>query len=331
VFQAPIASLFRLAPGAVSCGPDGLFVGETPLLERAESDGRNQSWRVRPIADLSRELSAAYGLPVDLGSKAAGLASAARALDRGDLALAQIASVLLRLPDPPPLGKSNPSIGSIDALAAELIWSGLLKGDWDPDKHPRTGEPPNPGRFAIVDKPPKAPRWGWPVRKVNIALRELAVEIAEHPGYAIPGIDVLTAFLEGFTPTELNSGEDRITQQWKANLDAPKTLEELQTTPTDNLLGYEQHHIVEANPDNVAKEDEEPPRMVDKFGSDEIDDPSNLVWIPRLKYEQVTGDYNSKDPKDPLGRLNRQVINEKSFEDQRAAGLAALRKFGVLK
>jgi hypothetical protein len=266
-----------------------------------------------------------------LRSKAAGLACAARALDRGDVALAQIAAVLLRLPDPSPLGKADLSAEAIKTLAAELIWSGLLKGDWDPDKHPRTGTSPYPNRFKTVDKPPKSPRSGWPQRIVNAALRELAAEIAEHLPYVVPGVDVLVGFFENFTPTELNSGEDRITQQWKANLDPPKTIDELQAPPTDNLLGYEQHHIVEANPDNVAKAEEEPPRMVEKFGLDAVDDPSNLVWIPRLKHEQITAEYNSKDPDDPFGRIYRQVVNEMSFEEQQAAGLAAMREAGVLK
>src|ERR1700683_1098600 len=33
----------------------------------------------------------------------------------------------------------------------------------------------------------------------------------------------------------------------------PKTLDELQQVPAENILGYEQHHIVNQNPANLAK------------------------------------------------------------------------------
>ena len=330
MFEVSIARTFRLTPGAIFCGADGVLVGATPLLERRDSEGPERRWRVRPVADLNGELSAAYRLPIDLRSKAAGLAAAARALDRGDVALAQIAAVLLQLPDPPKIEKDFSAEAAI-ALAAELNLSGLLKGDWDPDQHPRTGEPPNPGWFAPVQRAPTPPRSGWPPRIVNAKLRSWIAKIASGALRLAPEVDGLVAFFEELTPTELNSGEDRITQQWKANLDAPKTLEELQTPPAENLLGYEQHHIVETNPDNVTKTDGEPSPSIEKFGRDAIDDPNNLVWVPRLKHEKVTADYNSADPEDPLRRLKRRVVNEMSFEDQRAAGLATLRKYGVLK
>lgn len=82
-------------------------------------------------------------------NKREGFAAIAKALECGDVALAQIAAVLLQFPDPPMLAKAE----GLDpaALAAELFRSGLLKGDWDPDKHPRTGTPPNPGWFAPKD------------------------------------------------------------------------------------------------------------------------------------------------------------------------------------
>ena len=79
--------------------------------------------------------------------------------------------------------------------------------------------------------------------------------------------------MEQLGPSELLSGEDRAIAQTNAYFDPPKTLEELQTPPTQNALGYERHHIVEQNDDNVEKE------VVVKFGRDEIDDPSNLVWF----------------------------------------------------
>jgi hypothetical protein len=331
VLQIPAARTFRLSPGVISCERDGLFVGAVPLLERGGLDGRDRGWRVRPIGELNDELSACHSLPVDVIGKAAGLAGVARALDRGDLALAQIASLGLQFPDPPALEKSDRTAEDVQGMAAQLFWSGLLKGDWDETKHPRTGAPPNVGWFALVPKEPKSPRPGWPQRVVNVELRELLPKLAWGVARAAPIADAIIEFLSQFSPTELNGGEDRITAQIRAYNYRPKTLEELQTPPTEDILGYEQHHIVEQNDDNIAKDGEEPAKQIEKFGQDAIDDPSNIVWIPRLTHEQITADYNRGDKGDALGRLRRQVVNDMSFDEQRAEGLKLLREYGALK
>ena len=181
----PAMRMFALRPDGVHCGHDGLFVGTVPLLRRQRSSGGRENWSVRPQCELEDELTALYGLPIDATAKGGRLACAARALDRGDLALAGIAAVLLQLPDPPQLEKG--------AATAD---------DW--------------------------------VR-------------------------------------------------------------------------------------------------LEKFGRKLIDDPSNLVWVPRLRHEQITAYYNQIDPDDPLRRRRRDVINENDFDTQRAIGLSILRKFGVLQ
>jgi hypothetical protein len=99
-------------------------------------------WKPRPQIDLDEALSAAYGLPVDTSAKRGGLAAVAAALNDRDIARAQIATLLLHLSDLPVLAKRAESPDETLAFAAELFWSGLLKGDWDPEKHPRTGEGP---------------------------------------------------------------------------------------------------------------------------------------------------------------------------------------------
>jgi hypothetical protein len=60
----------------------------------------------------------------------------------------------------------------------------------------------------------------------------------------------------------------------RASLDPPKTLLELQTPPTQNVLGYEVHHIVEQNDDNIAKSPLE--AFIEKFGRNLID--SRAIW-----------------------------------------------------
>lgn len=138
------------ASGAVSCGVNGVFVGDVPLLQAAGGGaGAKRQWSVRPASELNEELSAQYGLPVDVAAKANALALIAAAFNRGDLAMAAIATVQMQFPDPPPLTKGRETEDEVACRALELHRSRLLKF-WDPAKHPRTGTPPNPGWFAHV-------------------------------------------------------------------------------------------------------------------------------------------------------------------------------------
>jgi len=329
--------LFRFSEGGVACGGSGTTVGGVALLERGSEDGAKTKWRVRDFDSLGRDLSACYGLPVEVVGKRDGLAALARALERGEIALAQIAALLLKFPDPPRLAKTTWSANDITQLAWELWASGLLKADWDESQHPRTGVPPNPGQFAPKPpelKPPKLPKpsLGWPSREVNLAARKWLKEAAEgitRVGervliYGVPLSDAVAVAIDLISPNDTNMYEVRLDEQLKANFDPPKTLEELQTPPVENQLGYEQHHLVEQNPDNIQKDGSTSQPALEKFGEDAIQDPSNIVWVPRLKHEKITADYNSKDTNDPLGRLRRDVVNEMDFNPQRAAAMAKL-------
>jgi hypothetical protein len=123
---------------------------------------------------------------------------------------------------------------------------------------------------------------------------------------------------------ELNQGEDRLTAQLKAALQDPKSLEELQQAPAENRLGYEQHHIVNQNPDNLQK------GTVTKFGSELINDPSNIIWVPRLLHECVNAAYSSSSD-GPGMPLLREIISKMDFLQQREEGLKILRNCGILK
>ncbi len=136
---------------------------------------------------------------------------------------------------------------------------------------------------------------------------------------------IVKLFLAVFTPLDLNGGEDRLTAQLRAALQPfPKSLEELQKQPIEDALGYEPHHIVGQNDDNLAK------GVFSKFGRDRIDDPSNIVWIPRFLHEQISACYssNSDGPGTPLVR---DVINKMDFDQQRQEGLRIMREVGILK
>jgi hypothetical protein len=121
----------------VSCDAKGVFVGAVPLFEPCHPCAGFKQFRPRPVADLNRDLSKRYGVPVEFDAKIEGLAAIARALDRGDILYAQIATLHLQIPDPPPLAKAARSAIEVVALAKELHASGMLKRDWDPSKHPR--------------------------------------------------------------------------------------------------------------------------------------------------------------------------------------------------
>jgi hypothetical protein len=336
----PIIHFFRLGDDGVRCGTDGLFVGPTPLLRRTASRG----WAVRPRDEAEAELTALYGLAIDLSGKAGGLATVAAALDRGDAALAAIAAVLQGFPDPPGLAKDAPARGSVE-LAAQLAASGLLK-DWDSAQHPRAGCPPNRGWFAA--KPadarallPDAPRGSFAIRwtlltaqsEAKTLLAAVAKESAETGRWAAWFAPQLRALIEAtiyaLDSTPLNEGEQQVLDQIRAAADPPKTLDELQQPPTDNLLGYQRHHSVEQNPDNVVKS--AAAATIVKFGRPALDDPSNIVWVPTLKHEQITGYYNSLENQNIPRVLHRNVVNELDFADQRDAGLETLCLFGVLQ
>lgn len=145
---------FHLSPpgkGGISCGKDGAFVGFVPMLHRLHAGGKDE-WRPRDSAEISEEMSAQYGLPIDMSPKAGGLRVIAKALNQGDVARAQIATVLLGIPNPLPLSKDAPSGPQLIKLIGDLDWSGMLK--WDEDAHPRWPAGSSDGRggeFAPKD------------------------------------------------------------------------------------------------------------------------------------------------------------------------------------
>jgi len=121
----------------IFCGEEGLFVGGVPMLQRVFGNDRSERWRPRPTIDLNRDLSKRYGLPIETDSRLERLVSIGRALDRGDLAYAMMATLHLDFPDPPDPTKSGPGHHDALNLSRNLKASGLLKADWDPSKHPR--------------------------------------------------------------------------------------------------------------------------------------------------------------------------------------------------
>lgn len=122
-----------------------------PLLERRRNSSGADEWQPRPAADLNREFHKHYGVPIEFERKMEGLGAICRALNRGDLIHAQIATLHLQIPEPPVFTKAAQIPDAEIDLVRELRISGFLKQDWDPQKHPRwpTGSPDSVGgQFA---------------------------------------------------------------------------------------------------------------------------------------------------------------------------------------
>lgn len=338
----PLIHTFRLSEDGVRCGTDGLHVGAVPLLRRDGPGARAP----RPPADVEPQLTELYGAPIDISRKVNRLTTVARALDCGDATLAAIAAVLLGFPDPPGFAKDAPARDGLP-LVAQLAASGLLEGDWQPDKHPRAGCPPNAGWFVPKPKetnsatlPGNGPNLSAARDTFRLAARlvrsalQVATDLSIQAGEAAVRtggrpLGVIGAILDLLSDSgELNRGDQQVVDELRASVDSPKTLEELQKPPSENTLGYQRHHAVEQNPANVLKAPAVHGYV--KFGRDALEDACNLFWVPTYKHEQITGYYNSSDESDP-SRTHRQVVNEQDFVGQFAAGLDAMRKYGVLK
>ena len=131
---------FRLSePSArrgVSCDANGAFIGAIPLLKRLSERGKDW-WAPRDSVRLSKQMALEFGLPIDMSRKAGGLRAICNALNDGDIVRAQIAAVLLGIPDAPASAKGKPSRDQMIKFIRDLDWSGMIKADWDPDEHPR--------------------------------------------------------------------------------------------------------------------------------------------------------------------------------------------------
>jgi hypothetical protein len=134
--------VFRLRDDAVQCDREGFRIAGWQLLLRDQDAPSHSKYRLPPIEDLEGQLRRIYGYKVSGASKLAGLQAVADALNRGEVARAQITALLLKLPDPA-VAKS-----AVQAVARRLHNGGWLLKEWEPDEHPRTGTPPNPGWFA---------------------------------------------------------------------------------------------------------------------------------------------------------------------------------------
>jgi hypothetical protein len=107
-------------------------------------------------------------------------------------------------------------------------------------------------------------------------------------------------------------------------LDDPKTLEALQQAVADRQPGYQIHHIVETQY-NSNREDNNARRFADRLEARE-----NRVLIPTWKHVEISSWYSTHN--DAYGGLTpRAYLRGRSWEQQYEVGLRTLRLYGVLK
>jgi hypothetical protein len=110
----------------IYCTEEGVFIGNAcPLVAASKScwcgGGR---YRVRPIAEISALLRTAFGVDIDFDFLEPQLKKIAAYLERGELNLAQLATLFLGLPELP----DRQAIHRLDAAHA------LLKAGFNPDE-----------------------------------------------------------------------------------------------------------------------------------------------------------------------------------------------------
>jgi hypothetical protein len=251
----------------ISCYANGAFIDSIPLLKRTHDN----AWIAREAAELSEALGAHFGLPFDISSKSAGLDAIARALNAGDIAHAQLVTLHQQIPETPQLAKSASPHEDAIAFIVNLHRGGLLKGNFDPAKHPRwpAGTPPRQGgRFAPKDagigEPGIGHNQGPPLESDEIGYdAQLPVEAED--GAALYGLEAAAVLAVPFllaSTTSPNTGEDEYvaTQHWHHSW--PKYLGGLQDQILTRLP-EELHVEYHRRPDKVA------PR---RFGQQYFDD-----------------------------------------------------------
>jgi len=117
--QAPLFKLDQRPKGrGLRCDSEGLFLAGEALLER-EGDAR---FRPRPAAEIHKVLRSAYRMEADWSSRIRSVRVVADALNKGDLARAMMAAVLMRLPEP----DGATGISDVDGV--------LAKAGYDPEE-----------------------------------------------------------------------------------------------------------------------------------------------------------------------------------------------------
>ncbi len=155
------------------------------------------------------------------------------------------------------------------------------------------------------DKGPEIPKERPPKSSDRTAILKTVARRILQTGEIVATIAKLTAWLETYSPV-IGSYND-----------PPKSLKDLQQSVSNPAPGYDIHHIVQRNQQSV-------------FGKEAINSPENLVRIPRMKHWGINQWHETRNPE--YGRQSpRQYLDGGNWDVQRAVGLDALEKAGLLK
>ena len=336
---------FRLDPPGqshgVSCDADGPAMEPIRLLIKTAT-----GFAPRPVDELSVSLSRVFERAIDAAGLMSGLRTVARALNEGDMARAMIATTQMRLP----------FLSEAEAKRAEGE-AALRKASPDDPKHPGwpAGAPDGRGG-EFRPKEAVAERAGKIVKEEarRLAARRLVREavlriispqratrlMGEVASNAIPLLDIVGDVALAADVATISADFATLKRDSAAAMEfidkAPYGLESLRVDPQDKTFssyeqfkkvdpskfygptesGYQYHHIVEQSQEG-------------SFTTSEINSTANVIKIPRLLHEAISGAYSQKDPKTEMSL--RQKLQGMSYEEHRQAGLKVLRDLGIIE
>jgi hypothetical protein len=176
-------------------------------------------WAPRDSGDVSAELSKRFGLPIDVSSKASGIATIAKALNEGSVAQAQLAALFLRFPEPPSLAKNAASRSEWIAFIRRLAEDDLIKARWNV-RWPAASPDSQGGRFAPGNSTPGEPgighNGGPPLEAEEVAAADDAAAAAgEGAAVALAPIAAIATEALALSTVPAGSGEDEAVARLK--------------------------------------------------------------------------------------------------------------------
>jgi hypothetical protein len=184
-----------------------------------------------------------------------------------------------------------------------------------PSSEPTRGIGDNSDQYQ---QPPELPEQEPPADERYAAVQQIgqALEVALAAG----AVQWVQNYLQELaTVLWLRNATTNYYYQLKANLDPPKTLQELQDAVATPTLGYHVHHIVELKPG-----------LDDGLPEDMLESPENLVEIPEMKHREISNWYQT--PNEEFDDVSpRDYLRGKSWEERWEVGIQALIYFKVLK
>ena len=314
----------------------GPTIDGTPLLAKSP-----QGFAPRSRDDLDLLLRKRVEASFDSKHVHERLAAIARSMNAGDLALAAIATSQLRLRTMPTIDFDV--VGLRKAGADDPVrpgWPAGTPGGRGGKFRPKDAAiafdtADQAERLARVERLKARRGVRASLRRILSAKRLIRLGF-EGLGKFVPLLDALDTAALAEDIAEIAAG---IAEE-NAEVDAatafveqgPRTLEELtmsgeeQSFPSFDAFqkidlerrfglagdGYDYHHIVEQSSGLSAAE---------------LNSTSNIVRIPKLLHEEINADFARVDE---MGASLRQRLQGASFEKRRAAGLAIMRKVGIL-